>query len=321
MNTLSTFFASTARLSVVTLLPISLLHAQSQLHPQVDDQTTYFPITLTLQDTGAVGNMAMWDFSTAIYEPNDPVTYTIRLPSTNEQTLHPEVTIVEEGSNGTKRLLRDSVTFLKQYQYVNPQATVFTYAQPATMFTFPVQYGTTINTTAEVFYFGGVPLEVFETTECSVSGFGTLVTPLETFDNVYKLTYRHTRAYYNADTLFTTVLLIETKWISVNENAVLLSLLWNDMDNQTVASFRSNASSAGITDERLTEILCYPNPASGFVNLSDEVDAYTLIDHSGRTVLTGKGSFVDLGNIAKGSYRLQLEKNGVRSNQSLQVGE
>lgn len=321
MNTISTFFTSMGSLAIVALLPVSFTHAQSQLHPQEDDEATYFPMTLTLADTGVVGNMVMWDFSTAIYEPNDPVTYTVRLPSSNEQTLHPEVTIVEEGSNGTKRLLRDSVTFLKQYQYVNPQGTVFTYAQPATMFTFPVQYGTTFNSTAEVFYIGGVLIDVLETTECSTSGFGTLITPLETFDNVYKLTYRHTLEYYNADTLVTTLQLIETKWISVDENAVLLSLLWNDMDNQTVASFRSDNSSAGLENERLNNLLIYPNPASGFAHLSEEVDVFALIDHTGRTILTGKGSFIDLSSVAKGSYRLQFEKNGVRSNQSLQVGE
>lgn len=321
MNTLITFFASTARLSIVALMPVSLTYAQTQLHPQVDDQTTYFPMTLTLADTGAAGNMVMWDFSTAVYEPNDQVNYTYRLPSSNEQTLHPEVTIVEEGSNGTKRLLRDSVTFLKQYQYVNPQSTVFTYTQPATLFTFPVQYGATTNTTAEVFYIGGVPLEVLETTECSVSGFGTLITPLETFDNVYKLIYHHTREYYNNDTLFTTIHLIESKWVSMTENAVLLSLLWSDLDNQTIASFRSNASSAGLPTEGLTDLLIYPNPATGFVYLSQEVNAYSLIDHTGRTVLSGKGSFIDLTNVAAGSYRLQLEKEGVVLNRAIQVTE
>ncbi|MDH4470994.1 MAG: hypothetical protein QE487_00215 [Fluviicola sp.] len=319
MNTLITFFASNARLSIVALIPVSLTYAQTQLHPQVDDQTTYFPMTLTLADTGVAGNMVIWDFSTAIYEPNEPVNYTYRLPSPNEQTLHPEVTIVEEGTNGTKRLLHDSVTFLKQYQYVNPQFTVFTYTQPATMFTFPVLYGANSNTNAEVFYIGGVSLDVLETTECSVSGFGTLITPLETFDNVYKLIYHHTREYYNTDTLVTTIHIIESKWISMTENAVLLSLLWSDLDNQTIASFRSNASSAGLPNEDLTDLLIYPNPATGFVYLSKEVDAYVLIDQTGRTILSGKGSFIDLTNVGDGSYRLQLEKDDVILNRPIQV--
>ncbi|ASS50602.1 MAG: hypothetical protein A3D31_13640 [Candidatus Fluviicola riflensis] len=321
MNTISTFFTSAARLSIVALLPVSLVHAQTQLHPQVGDQTTYFPITLTLTDTGNIGNAAIWDFSQALYEPNEPVDYDYRLPSFNELTSHPEVTVVEEGSNGTKRLLRDSAAFLKQYQYVNPQGSVFTYSQPATLFTFPVQYGTTINTTAEVAYFAGVSFEVSEQTTCSVTGMGTLLTPLETFDNVYKLSYHHVRDYYVADTFYTTVHLTEVKWISESENAVILSVFWNDLNNQTVASFLSNSSSAGISNESLSGILIYPNPASGFVNLGEEADKYALMDLTGRTVLTGTGSSIDLGGLSTGSYRLHLEKDGVKSNQAIQINE
>ncbi|MES2556659.1 MAG: T9SS type A sorting domain-containing protein [Bacteroidota bacterium] len=321
MNTISTFFTSASRLSIIALLPVSLTHAQTQLHPQVGDQTTYFPVTLTLADTGNVGIAATWDFSQALYEPNEPVDYDYRLPTLNELTLHPEVTVVEEGSNGTKRLLRDSATFLKQYQYVNPQGSVFTYSEPTTLFTFPMQCGATINTTAEVAYFAGVSFEVSEQTTCSVTGTGTLFTPLETFDNVYKLTYQHVRDYYVADTFYTTVHLTEVKWISESENAVVLSIFWNDLNDQTVATFLSNSSSAGISSENLSGILVYPNPASDVVNLSEEVDEYVLIDLTGRTVLTGKGAFIDLSGLAEGSYRLQLEKDRVVWNQSIQIVE
>ena len=319
MNRSFRCFSGIVQLSALLLLPVSLTHAQTELHPQVGDQNTYFPITLTLADTGSTGNMATWDFSLALYEPNDPVSYTFRLPSPNELTLHPEVTVVEEGSNGVKRLLRDSVTFLKQYQYVNPQATVFTYSQPATMFTFPIQYGTTVNTTAEVSYLGGVQLDVVETTIASVTGFGTLLTPLETFSNVKKVMYHHTREYYNADTLVTTLHIVESKWVSESENAVILSLQWNDMNNLTVASFRSESTSVALSEEKLTKILIYPNPASSSVQLSEPVEGYWLIDNAGRTVLTGKGSIIDLNGIANGNYRLQFEQNGVLLNRSLQV--
>lgn len=321
MNTISTFFASATRLGLAALLPVSFAYAQTQLHPQVDDQTTYFPVSLTLADSGTTGTMAVWDLSTALYEPNDAINYTYRLPSPNELNLHPEVTVVEEGTNGVKRLLRDSATYLKQYQYVNPQGSVFTYSQPATLFTFPIQYGTTTATNCEVSYVGGVLFDVLESTVCSVTGSGTLLTPLETFDNVYKLSYHHTRDYYVADTFLTTVHLIEVKWVSEVENAVLASMLWNDLDSQTVAVFRSSASSAATAELKESTIILYPNPAADLVYLSEEVDEYTVTDQLGRIVLTGKGTVIDVNNLAKGSYRVRLENDGKINDEVIQIIE
>jgi len=322
MSTTIHFFSGIARLSAIALLPVSLTYAQSELHPQAGDHITYFPINLTLADTGVVVNMATWDFSGTVYEPNDSLSYTIRVLTAGESAAVPEATIAEDCSDGSKHLYRDSITYLKEYQYVNPAGTISTFVEPATSFTFPIQLGDAINTTAEYTYFGGTQFDVFITNETFVRSSGTLITPLETFNNVQLITAHYIQDYYIDDTtLYTTVHKIETKWVSESENAVLLSMMWNDLNNLTTSRFRSDVSSLSLAEKRLSDILVYPNPATTSVQLSESVESYWLIDNAGRTVLTGKGSIIDLNGIANGNYRLQFEQDGVLLNRSLQVNK
>lgn len=68
---------------------------------------------------------------------------------------------------------------------------------------------------------------------------------------------------------------------------------------------------AHITEHDISDVLVYPNPTFGFVQLSDICDKIALFSHDGKWIASKQDSdFIDLSLLANGIYYLSLTKDG-----------
>jgi hypothetical protein len=88
-------------------------------------------------------------------------------------------------------------------------------------------------------------------------------------------------------------------------------------DNMRYETFVVNYLAGGVVKEdmvNVADILIYPNPTSGVLNLSEELSNVQLFDVTGRQVYSASAvvSTLDLSEIVAGTYFLVGEKNGER---------
>jgi hypothetical protein len=68
---------------------------------------------------------------------------------------------------------------------------------------------------------------------------------------------------------------------------------------------------AHITEHDISDVLVYPNPTIGFVQLSNICDKIALFSHDGKWIASKQDSdFIDLSLLANGIYYLSLTKDG-----------
>src|SRR5690606_1667979 len=81
---------------------------------------------------------------------------------------------------------------------------------------------------------------------------------------------------------------------------------WTNIDAQT--SFNEDCAFMAVTDQQLSQLEIYPNPAKDIVNFSKKING-ELFDASGKKVLTFKNaSSVNVSKLEKGMYILKTSE-------------
>jgi hypothetical protein len=160
----------------------------------------------------------------------------------------------------------------------------------------------------------------------SVEGYGQLITPAETYDEVLKVK----SMIYNTDTTFLDSLTlpissveVEYKWFAKGEKGAVLQASGLIVANNEVISnirFKGTAQTSAIEQvaQNVGDISIYPNPFNNLLNIrsSDEdITRMLIFDALGRKVLedhtSGVERAIDVQLLPAGNYFIQVsERNG-----------
>lgn len=97
--------------------------------------------------------------------------------------------------------------------------------------------------------------------------------------------------------LFTDTVVTETMCTDLIDSLVSLVLNFDTIEN------------LGITNVTMKQINAYPNPTTGRVNFSEQIDEYNVYGVNGQRIMYGKSTNnIDLSNMPNGMYFIQTNK-------------
>lgn len=289
------------------------------------DTTT--PITIT-----APGANQIWDFSNLEDQKRD-TGYGIDPSTAPHGAQFPDANLVLEmdlaGFKALGYLKKDPTK--AEIVGVGYFSTIANFSDRQTFIEFP----TTYNTRFEDYFaytavgpgsdfnlpFDSVKLEVTGTQVRTADAYGTVITPLGSFDavRISDTTYDTTvTSVYSGGTwnVFTTDDKIEYRHTyATNHQGVKLSIISYNLNSSGALTGRVDWEyvdpSVGINENQSFDFSMFPNPTQNIVNIStkENISGYAISDLQGKIIQSNTGSnitSIDLTNLTSGSYIITL---------------
>lgn len=271
--------------SSVCLLSASLVLAQPTINTdaffKVGDQVVAYEFSTESQDDGPDGANQVWDFSAVIANgPSDIWSGTVQAPSdTYDSAMFPGANMALASSNGTVRYWSNTENGLVASGQ-GGDGNLLELEDPSLWMNFPFSYGSSSSDDAQgVIYSSCRDYQWSGTSETHGVGYGTLITPVGTFDNVLKVRRVSFTSKINLETgIDRESNVVEHFWFKPGLSGPLLYMrTWNNngcpgSNSGAEASYfvppviNSNQTSNPVIEG--LSIAIYPNPARNQAQLS-----------------------------------------------------
>lgn len=277
---------------------------------------------------GAAGANITWDFSA--YTGTNSTAYVsrvcpgqancFRFPGANRIT-----TMTNVDTNDFSAMTDTEATMLGSYSGPALGDVTVTYTNPLTEYMFPITYLQQFNDTYAFSSVSAAIGNVDETGQVSVSvdGYGTVITPKGTYQNVLRIKRMRTGTQVIASSpipITATYINESYQWVNQTDGMVfsfaINTFVLNGTTNVSKSVSYLDAEVLATTDvnRKKEEISVYPNPGTDFITITskEEFKKVTVSSLEGKTVLTAEHSRnIDISKLPKGVYILQGElKNG-----------
>lgn len=255
---------------------------------------------------GPGGNNVTWDMS-SLNSTSIAVTN-----ATPANASFPNSTITMETVGETSMYLNLGPTsYAIEGFYNSVNSLLFTYTDPNVVYQFPLSMSTdfvdnfTCNYTTN-----GYDFVRSGTHSVEADGYGTLITPSGTYTDVLRLRMIQDYSDYNS-TFGTYDYYAEIYvWVKAGYHNELASVstLTSSLGNSSYGLYLEDETS-GLSEESLSSISIYPNPATDIVHIDSDgasITSLRLIDLNGNTVLEEEQSVasIDIQDLPKGVYTL-----------------
>lgn len=301
----------------------------SNVTPNFGDEFVYNQRELA-PSAGLAGANVTWDFS------NEDITefignYTVMTPE--------EVDGSEDFPDATMVWVADFEMFILQsfLNFNNNNMTVYgvksdysgstfgtNYSNPQNQFTYPLSYQDSGSDNYEGMLFGLTGNEIVSgELSYTVDGYGTLITPFDTYENVLRIrtNFTETVTVFGVETVTE---IVETTWYSPEYPVAVMNISNTEgggaEPSSTITVLAAyTATTTGLTNgKNLIDFDIYPNPASDYVALTFEsVNANSVLNiysTTGKLVETKAGvqndQKVDVSGLAPGIYIAVLNVDG-----------
>jgi hypothetical protein len=259
---------------------------------------------------GASGAGVVWNFSSIIH--TDSGSYNVlNCSATPYCSSFP-------GSNITLNYLTDYIYFSSTASKLSligdtmagSSFTLFT--RPETMVYYPLTYNSVHNDTAQ---HGGSTFTEWMIDSFSCDAWGSLILPTGTINNVLRVRLRRVFV----DSVFGSSMLsrdtsVIYNWYAPGYHWPIVSMDFNRHNPEGVSVYSVvDKFSVGVNDvDVAAEVVLFPNPATGVLNIPNVFDGYEILDLTGRTLLAEKNNGpVDVSRQNPGIYIVRLYREGI----------
>lgn len=275
----------------------------SDINPTVSDEFTF--VNGSFQSEGPSGGNQTWDFSS--------VTGSNTFNNSYGSSSFPNANLVEYNDGGTEIHYNVNNSTREIHRMVAGGVTI-DYSNPMTVFELPLSMGTSGNDNFESSFFSGVQFERTGTTDWEVDGWGTLITPAGTFNDVI-------RVKMNQEILDDGgAMQVESNfeiyhWYKAGTNSPLLVVTYSET---TIVGTPPQAAQVlqyldlplSTSDSYIDEAKIYPNPVQDnmYIDIKNEnVQSIRIIDIQGKEHLnTSFLPSINLSELDGGIYFVEL---------------
>lgn len=222
----------------------------SDFYPSVGE--TYTVYSSGYMDPGASGNNVTWDFSSM----SNTSSLVTNVQSPNSNFPGTDVTLSSSSSNSYIDMAADG-----WYTHgMSAQGVTFTYQDPMKMNLFPMSMNATYTDYFHATFTSGVDFERFGNMNGTVDGYGTLITPEGTFNDVLRVHY--IQDYQDSSEFFVYTYYVEAYgWYKAGFHSELASIstLTSNLGSGQYG-FYLETSGLGLTQEEMESVQVFPNP-------------------------------------------------------------
>lgn len=297
---------------------------------EVGDSFSYDFVNATGFDPGPSGAAVTWDFSD-ISLAGTSYGYTfVTVGSTGFADDFPGANLATDQGDGVYTYYKGSPSEFSLYG-VHTDATTLSYSDPETLYSYPMTFGTTFSDNLYCSFFSGVDVVRSGSISVEADGYGTLILPSGTYDNVLRVVAHEV---YSDEFIglptptdydFTNYYFMREGTIGALFQYSYLEIGGLFPTTQESAAVNTNIGPMSINEENTNaSIGVYPNPAQQDVTINlQHINAEQVIitDMAGRQVLTTTPGFdnfvrVNVEALPEGIYFARvLANNKTYSNQ------
>ena len=295
------------------------LHCQSQPIIQASEIARtigdVYPISVCIgTDPGSAGENQTWDFSNLV--PFDTDMLEIVDPANTAAALDfPDATSVTYTESQEQYVYTDFENgAYVHYGGVYGQTSI-PYSDPEVFCNFPMEFG---NTNTDQFlgtYVNQIPFERSGSTSSEVDGYGTLITPYNTYTDVLRLKLIQDYQDVRVGTSITSSYLSTVyHWYKAGVGyPVMINIDWEG-PNSTYSRVQYLDAPSSIENQESITLNVYPNPAQDFLSIRQHEfskSTFRMVDTQGKVVHEGvvNNSIIDLRSVESGLYVLMLISN------------
>ncbi|WP_372757973.1 T9SS type A sorting domain-containing protein [Mariniflexile sp.] len=300
--------------SVITLF-MCIISSYAQPVLNASDFTSYYssdrymnnmPIDISGLSPGNSGANQTWDFSVLPTLVFRGISNVVPMASTPDTGTFPTgnfaIKDTYDGFSGSYyRYFKMSSTTFESLGGSDGAGNTYSEINPAIMFQFPYTYNTVINDTYQ--YSGDVEIYSFTST---YDGYGTLITPYNTFTNVFRQKYQETGVDYSYE---------EYRWFSTSPFRLIMIMYFDiDLsDSESGVILYTNFNTLRINSfNKEAFVKVYPNPTTSILNVelpnAVAINKIVISDISGKIIMkqNKNSSHVNVENLANGLYVLEV---------------
>lgn len=287
-------------------------------------------------EPGASGNNITWDFSNLVAESDTAYISFIDAASTSHHEDFASANLAQEEENSNLSYFELNSS---EYTYWGSVANdgnggqiLYTYSDAAQYFAFPLNFGDANSDDLLAGYTAdGLEFSRTGTIETEYDGFGTLILPTGTFENVSRIKI-HEDNNDEASTFGQTIAINTTittyEWIQVGNPEPLLivaEVVVNSFGSETISHVVKMSprtpSVVGIQETKTNNtFVAYPNPTQNNITINTAPNTVVSILNSNGKVVMNKlnpNGNNDISELTDGVYFLQFNSNGVFATQKL----
>ncbi|MCE3294610.1 MAG: hypothetical protein K0R65_324 [Crocinitomicaceae bacterium] len=271
-------------LGVAALLLSAGLWAQpvinaSDFSPSAGESFTLY--SGNYHDPGAAGNNVTWDLSALTNSGTMTNTYGAangNYPGTNSS--------MTSGTTQTYYNMNDNGWYCHA---INANGTIISYQDPMKMYFLPMEMNAGYTDDFDATFTSGVAFQRVGTMSGTVDGYGTLITPEGTFDNVLRVAYIQDYSDLS-DFMDIDYLVTVYSWFKAGFHSELASVstLTSSLGTNNQYGYYLETQGLGLSREELENISVFPNPAKDHVTMriSNGVfpDAVSISDINGKSL-------------------------------------
>lgn len=318
-------------LTLLIAISSTLLMAQptvsSAVFGALGDVINYTEVVPDGLTAGPSGENVTWDFSDLTLTGAFYSLELINLADAPDYTEFPGANMASDNGFGQYGFLK--LTSSEYTNYGSNAIGVITYYDdPEEIFVFPMSYGTTNTDNFHASFFSGIDFERSGTTISEADGYGTLILPTGTFEDVLRV--KVSQDYTDDAALLPSPIIYDfTLYYWLKDG--ITGPLFQYFELNVGGAFPSESSSAafntdlsiGIKDNTtLNQISISPNPAIDIVKIDCGTDVYNkqliVYNQLGQIVLTdvittvNQSASIDVSELVTGIYQLVIQDGNNR---------
>ncbi len=272
---------------------------------------SYDYVQSTYTSPGSAGAGQTWDISTVSTQATGTIDYTSP-PGT-----FPQANLSQDDPTGGASIYWDQSAAGQYIWGMDAGGTVITYSNDMTYFEYPLTMGT--NGTDDhlaTFTSGGFPFTRAGNTTWDCDGYGTLITPNGTYNDVLRvyLTQIYTDTYSGGTLDYDVQIYI---WFKAGIHYPVAGMTTFTTFQGTTQYGTYLTGNVGLNEENNNTFSVFPNPATDFVNVitpANDFEKVLISDISGKVVIQETSSSVNIADLKEGIYLVSvLYKDGTRS--------
>lgn len=315
-----------------TLLATTSLTAQTSLTSaditDVGDKIQHFNCDTVGVQAGASGNGVTWDFSTLVPSADTVNLNFIDPSSTPNAASFANATQAQQEENGALSYFELTAN---EYNYWGSTTddgqggtVIYSYTDAAKYFSFPLNYGDQSNdNTIAGYNTGGIDFDRTGTITTEYDGFGTLILPTGTFDNVSRIRIHEDNddvAIYFGQTITVKTIITTYQWYQKGTKEPLLTISNIDVTasgtntiSKVVKMSPRKSSGVGVQEHKPEiAVSIFPNPTTNNLFIEGEnIKQIELLDLSGKllNVALKPNTLNNVQALSPGIYLIRINQN------------
>jgi hypothetical protein len=301
-----------------------LISASTLAQPVLNSSDLNYQIGMSYESStaqyinpGPGGANVTWDFSAFTSSGTNVNTITAANPS------FPNTTITGSSQANSEAYYQEDATG-KYLWGIDAGGTIITYTDPSKILFYPLTYNASETNTFEATFFSGVNFTRAGTDEVTYDGYGTVITPNGTYNDVIRVAlHQEYTDVYQGGTI--TYVVDAYTWYLAGYPDPVAAITEISVDGQPAGSngFYSTNSSLALLSEESKSFEIYPNPATENINFKSlnnlEITEVKIVNSLGEIMIKNNqnnmilnDTKINVSDLENGVYFVQITgKNGM----------